>query len=48
MKRPFLKTNRLILRPPVPEDAPAIQRWMTDRIRTNLAESHGVTIPEGP
>jgi Zn-dependent protease with chaperone function len=29
------------------EDAPAIQRWMTDRIRTNVAQNHGVTIPEG-
>lgn len=30
------------------EDAPAIQRWMTDRVRANIAQSHGVTIPEGP
>ena len=30
------------------EDAPSIQRWMTDRIRTNLAQNHGVTIPEDP
>ena len=31
VKRPFLKTNRLILRPPVPEDAPAIQQHVSDR-----------------
>jgi Zn-dependent protease with chaperone function len=29
------------------EDAPAIQRWMTDRIRANVALHHGVNIPEG-
>jgi ribosomal-protein-alanine N-acetyltransferase len=29
--RPFLKTNRLILRPPVPEDAPAIEQYVSDR-----------------
>ncbi|RYD66560.1 MAG: N-acetyltransferase [Verrucomicrobiaceae bacterium] len=31
MKRPILKTNRLILRPPVLEDAPAIQQYVSDR-----------------
>jgi ribosomal-protein-alanine N-acetyltransferase len=31
MKRLVLKTNRLILRSPVPEDAPAIQRYVSDR-----------------
>ena len=31
MKRPILRTNRLILRPPVPEDASAIQQYVSDR-----------------
>ena len=31
MKQPILKTNRLILRPPVPEDASAIQQYVSDR-----------------
>lgn len=31
MKRPLLKTKRLILRAPVPEDAPAIQHYVSDR-----------------
>ena len=31
MNRPLLKTNRLILRPPVPEDAPAIQHHVRCR-----------------
>ncbi len=31
MNRLLLKTNRLILRPPVPEDETAIQRYVSDR-----------------
>ena len=31
VKRPLLRTNRLILRPPVPEDAPPIQQFVRDR-----------------
>ncbi|MCW1921125.1 GNAT family N-acetyltransferase [Luteolibacter arcticus] len=31
MKLIYLKTNRLVLRPPVPEDASAIQRYVGDR-----------------
>jgi hypothetical protein len=29
------------------EDPAAIQRWMTDRIRTNVERNHGVAIPRG-
>jgi ribosomal-protein-alanine N-acetyltransferase len=31
MNLPVLRTNRLILRPPVPEDASAIQQYVSDR-----------------